>query len=216
MQRGVLGARSLNADLQKALNPNAPNRVERFGSVFLTGDKVMQTENDYDKEVFNGDLGTVASIDEDEGVLIANFDGRAVEYAFGELDTLVPAYATTIHKSQGSEYPAVVITLRHPALHHAGPQPALHGGHSRQEAGHRRRPASGTRDSGPDIECQTTLDEARRVARAVRSGRRDRFRRPSPSRLTASRRSARRDSALTFKGETIHRGAVVAKSATRE
>jgi exodeoxyribonuclease V alpha subunit len=111
MQRGALGARSLNSDLQKALNPNPPHWVERFGSVFLTGDKVMQTENDYDKEVFNGDLGTVASIDEDEGVLIANFDGRAVEYAFGELDTLVPAYATTIHKSQGSEYVAVVITL---------------------------------------------------------------------------------------------------------
>jgi exodeoxyribonuclease V alpha subunit len=111
MQRGALGARALNADLQKALNPNPTSRVERFGSVFLPGDKVMQTENDYDKEVFNGDLGTITGIDEDEGVLLASFDGREVEYAFGELDTLVPAYATTIHKSQGSEYPAVVITL---------------------------------------------------------------------------------------------------------
>ena len=71
----------------------------------------MQTENDYNKEVFNGDLGTVVKIDEDEGVLLASFDGREVEYAFGELDTLISAYATTIHKSQGSEYPAVVITL---------------------------------------------------------------------------------------------------------
>jgi exodeoxyribonuclease V alpha subunit len=71
----------------------------------------MQTENDYDKEVFNGDLGTVVRIDEEEGVLLASFDGREVEYAFGELDTLVPAYATTIHKSQGSEYPAVVIIV---------------------------------------------------------------------------------------------------------
>ncbi|MGD0635885.1 MAG: ATP-dependent RecD-like DNA helicase [Beijerinckiaceae bacterium] len=111
MQRGAMGARALNADLQKALNPNATSRVERFGSVFMPDDKVMQTENDYDKEIFNGDLGIVARIDEDEGLLVANFDGREVEYAFGELDTLVPAYATTIHKSQGSEYPAVVITL---------------------------------------------------------------------------------------------------------
>ena len=111
MQRGALGARALNADLQTALNPSPSSRVERFGSVFLPNDKVMQTENDYDKEVFNGDLGTVAAIDEDEGILVANFDGREVEYTFDELDTLVPAYATTIHKSQGSEYPAVVITL---------------------------------------------------------------------------------------------------------
>jgi exodeoxyribonuclease V alpha subunit len=111
MQRGAMGARALNADLQKALNANPSSRVERFGSVFLPGDKVMQTENDYNKEVFNGDLGKVVKIDEDEGVLLASFDGREVEYAFGELDTLIPAYATTIHKSQGSEYPAVVITL---------------------------------------------------------------------------------------------------------
>ncbi len=111
MQRGALGARALNADLQKALNPNPSSRVERFGSVFLPNDKVMQTENDYDKEVFNGDVGTVAAIDEDEGILIVSFDGREVEYVFNELDTLVPAYAITIHKSQGSEYPAVVITL---------------------------------------------------------------------------------------------------------
>ncbi len=111
MQRGALGARSLNADLQAALNPDAAGRVERFGSTFLVGDKVMVTENDYDREVFNGDLGTVTGIDEEDGVLHASFDGRAVEIPFGELDTLVPAYATTIHKSQGSEYPAVVITL---------------------------------------------------------------------------------------------------------
>jgi exodeoxyribonuclease V alpha subunit len=111
MQRGALGARALNADLQRALNPNQSPRVERFGSVFLPNDKVMQTENDYDKEVFNGDLGTVTAIDEEEGILRASFDGRELEYPFAELDTLVPAYAVTIHKSQGSEYPAVVITL---------------------------------------------------------------------------------------------------------
>ncbi|WP_281805886.1 SF1B family DNA helicase RecD2 [Methylocystis echinoides] len=111
MQRGVLGARSLNADLQKALNPNMAEKVERFGSSFAPGDKVMQTENDYDREVFNGDLGRILRIDQTEGNLWVDFDGREVEYPFGELDTLVPAYATTIHKSQGSEYPAVVITL---------------------------------------------------------------------------------------------------------
>lgn len=111
MQRGAMGARTLNADLQRALNPNPRAAIDKFGLLFQTGDKVMQMENDYDKEVFNGDLGTIARIDHEEGVLIASFDKREVEYAFGELDALVPAYATTIHKSQGSEYPAVVITL---------------------------------------------------------------------------------------------------------
>src|SRR5208337_3686282 len=98
MQRGALGARSLNADLQKALNPTPSARIEKFGSVFAPGDKIMQTENDYDRDVFNGDLGTVLRIDENESLLVAGFDGREVEYPFGELDTLVPAYATTIHK----------------------------------------------------------------------------------------------------------------------
>jgi exodeoxyribonuclease V alpha subunit len=69
----------------------------------------MQVENDYDKDVYNGDLGTVSTIDMEEGELVADFDGRKVTYSFGELDQLVLAYATTIHKSQGSEYPAVVI-----------------------------------------------------------------------------------------------------------
>ena len=111
MQRGALGARALNGDLQNALNPNMAEKIERFGSSFAPGDKVMQTENDYDREVFNGDLGRVKRIDQTEGILVADFDGREVEYPFGELDALVPAYATTIHKSQGSEYPAVVITI---------------------------------------------------------------------------------------------------------
>ena len=111
MQRGALGARALNSDLQNALNPNMSEKIERFGSSFAPGDKVMQTENDYDREVFNGDLGRVKRIDQTEGLLVADFDGREVEYPFGELDALVPAYATTIHKSQGSEYPAVVITI---------------------------------------------------------------------------------------------------------
>jgi exodeoxyribonuclease V alpha subunit len=111
MNRSGLGARSLNIELQKALNPPGEIRVERFGWTFCPGDKVMQVENNYDKEVYNGDLGVVSRIDIQEGELAAEFDGREIVYGFGELDELVLAYATTIHKSQGSEYPAVVIPL---------------------------------------------------------------------------------------------------------
>ena len=111
MNRGGVGARSLNIELQAALNPAGDRKVERFGWTFAPGDKVMQIENDYDKEVYNGDIGYVDDVDPDAGELIASFDGRAVTYGFGELDTLVPAYAATIHKSQGSEYPAVVIPV---------------------------------------------------------------------------------------------------------
>jgi exodeoxyribonuclease V alpha subunit len=111
MNRGVLGARNLNHELQRVLNPSPPASVERFGWRFSPGDRVMETQNDYDREVFNGDLGTVSRIDEEEGALAVSFEGREVIYPYGELDTLVPAFATTIHKSQGSEYPAVVIPL---------------------------------------------------------------------------------------------------------
>jgi exodeoxyribonuclease V alpha subunit len=111
MNRGGVGARSLNVELQAALNPSGAVKVERFGWTFAPGDKVMQIENDYDKEVYNGDIGYVDGVNLDEGELTASFDGRAVAYGFGELDTLVPAYAATIHKSQGSEYPAVVIPV---------------------------------------------------------------------------------------------------------
>ena len=111
MNRGVLGARNLNHELQKVLNPNPPAAVERFGWRFSPGDRVMETQNDYDRDVFNGDLGTVARIDDEEGAVVVDFDGREVSYPFAELDTLLPAFATTIHKSQGSEYPAVVIPV---------------------------------------------------------------------------------------------------------
>lgn len=111
MNRGAVGARSLNVELQAALNPAGDKKVERFGWTFAPQDKVMQIENDYDKEVYNGDVGYVEDVDVDTGELIANFDGRPVSYEFGELDTLVPAYAATIHKSQGSEYPAVIIPV---------------------------------------------------------------------------------------------------------
>jgi exodeoxyribonuclease V alpha subunit len=111
MNRGGVGARSLNLELQAALNPAGERKVERFGWTFAPGDKVMQIENDYDKEVYNGDVGYIDDVDLDAGELTASFDGRALTYGFGELDTLVPAYAATIHKSQGSEYPAVVIPV---------------------------------------------------------------------------------------------------------
>ena len=112
MNRGGLGARALNVELQKVLNPADDDIfVERFGFTYRVGDKVMQTENDYDKDVFNGDLGYVRRIDPDPQELVIEFDGRPVEYQFGELDELALAYAVSIHKSQGSEYPAVVIPL---------------------------------------------------------------------------------------------------------
>jgi len=111
MNRGGVGARSLNVELQAALNPSPGAKVERFGWAFAPGDKVMQIENDYDKDVFNGDIGYIQAVDTVEGELTVNFDGREVSYLFGELDALVLAYAATIHKSQGSEYPAVVIPV---------------------------------------------------------------------------------------------------------
>jgi exodeoxyribonuclease V alpha subunit len=111
MNRGGLGARSLNIELQQRLNPDAYPRITRFGWTYAPGDKVIQTVNNYDKEVFNGDIGRVDRIDEEEGLVFVEVDGRRVEYELGELDELSLAYATTVHKSQGSEYPAVVIPL---------------------------------------------------------------------------------------------------------
>jgi exodeoxyribonuclease V alpha subunit len=111
MNRGGVGARSLNIELQAVLNPAGEKKVERFGWTFAPGDKVMQIEHDYDKDVFNGDIGMIEDVDLNEGEVAVEFDGRTVTFLFGELDTLVPAYAATIHKSQGSEYPAVVIPV---------------------------------------------------------------------------------------------------------
>lgn len=111
MNRGALGARALNASLQQRLNPPGEARVERFGWVFAPGDKVMQVENDYDKDVYNGDLGVIRALSPEESELTVAFDERDVVYGYDELDQLALAYAVTIHKSQGSEYPAVVIPL---------------------------------------------------------------------------------------------------------
>ena len=111
--RGPIGARQLNARLQETLNPARPDDAvaEKFGWQFRPRDKVIQTQNNYDKEVFNGDLGFVERIDPEESELTVRFEGRTVVYAFAELDELSPAYAITIHKSQGSEFPAVVVPL---------------------------------------------------------------------------------------------------------
>jgi len=111
MNRGGLGSRSLNVALQQCLNANGEPRITRFGTTFAPGDKVIQTENNYTKEVFNGDIGLIAGIDQENGIVRVDYDARIVEYDFGELDELSLAYATSIHKSQGSEYPAVVIPL---------------------------------------------------------------------------------------------------------
>jgi exodeoxyribonuclease V alpha subunit len=111
MNRGGLGARSLNIDLQARLNPDGRPRIDRFGWTYAPNDKVIQTVNNYDKEVFNGDIGRVMQIDEEEKLISIDFDGRVVEYEAGELDEVSLAYATSVHKSQGSEYPAVVIPL---------------------------------------------------------------------------------------------------------
>ena len=111
MNRGGLGARALNAELQQALNPDTGPRISRFGWTFAPGDKVIQTVNNYDKEVFNGDIGWVRAVDLEESVMVIDFDEREISYEFGELDEISLAYATSIHKSQGSEYPAVVIPI---------------------------------------------------------------------------------------------------------
>jgi exodeoxyribonuclease V alpha subunit len=112
MNRSELGARQLNACLQEALNPyQSGPEVRCYGATYRLGDKVMQMENNYQKEVFNGDIGRIAQIDQDNQELVVHFDGRAVAYDFGELDELALAYALTIHKSQGSEYQAVVVPL---------------------------------------------------------------------------------------------------------
>ncbi|WP_036612221.1 SF1B family DNA helicase RecD2 [Oribacterium sp. P6A1] len=125
MQRGVVGATSLNLSLQEALNPAEEEifikgrgkvvmpkpSLHRSGYVYRTNDKVMQVKNNYDKEVFNGDIGIIESVNDTDRTLKVNFDGHIVEYDVSELDELVHAYATTIHKAQGSEYPIVVMPI---------------------------------------------------------------------------------------------------------
>ena len=110
MQRGVVGAANLNLLLQQALNPSGPS-LGRGGYIYRQGDRVMQLRNNYDKDVFNGDLGYIREVDTEERTLKVDFDGKWVEYDVTELDELTLAYATTIHKAQGSEYPIVVMPV---------------------------------------------------------------------------------------------------------
>ena len=110
MQRGVVGAANLNLLLQQALNPSGPS-LGRGGYTYRQGDRVMQLCNNYAKEVFNGDLGYIREVDTEERTLKVDFDGKWVEYDVTELDELTLAYATTIHKAQGSEYPIVVMPV---------------------------------------------------------------------------------------------------------
>lgn len=113
MNRGTLGTREMNEVLQEGLNPPQPGEyaVERFGTQFRLRDKVIQTRNNYDKDVFNGDIGRIVRFDDAERLAVIAFDGREVAYDFNELDEVSLAYAITIHKSQGSEFPAVIIPL---------------------------------------------------------------------------------------------------------
>jgi len=110
MQRGELGAKNLNVALQKELNPEGVF-LECFGGIYRVGDKVMQIENDYDKEVFNGDIGRISRIKQETREVEVLFDGRTVSYRSNELDELTLSYAITIHKSQGSEYPCVIVPI---------------------------------------------------------------------------------------------------------
>jgi hypothetical protein len=151
--------------------PAGERKVERFGSIFAPGDKVMQIENDYDKEVFNGDIGYVVDVDADAGELVASFDGHSVTYGFGELDTLVPAYAATIHKRQGSEYPARDHSRSDPALRDATAESPLHWRHPWQEARGFRWPEEGRRDRRSQCFGPATVVETRRLAAARRVAR---------------------------------------------
>jgi exodeoxyribonuclease V alpha subunit len=112
MHRGELGTAMLNKALQDRLNPaGAGAELARGDRVYRRGDKVMQLRNDYDKSVFNGDIGVIQAIDREASTLYCDFDGRTAKYERAELDQLTHAYAVSIHKSQGSEYPAIVLVL---------------------------------------------------------------------------------------------------------
>ena len=111
MNRGGLGSRSFNIELQKELNNYYDEGIDKFGNRFAKSDKVMQTVNNYDKDVYNGDIGTITEIDQEEQEVTVDFYGKPVLYEYNELDELSLAYSTTIHKSQGSEYPAVIMIV---------------------------------------------------------------------------------------------------------
>ena len=113
MYRGECGVNALNARLQASLNPADPKKAEAllFGQLYRTGDKLMQVQNNYDKEVFNGDFGVLVGVDPTGHSLLVSFEGRQISYDWSEVDQLVLAYAVSVHKSQGAEFPGVVIPL---------------------------------------------------------------------------------------------------------
>ncbi|MFM8455035.1 MAG: ATP-dependent RecD-like DNA helicase [Gammaproteobacteria bacterium] len=111
MNRGLLGVRQLNLELQQKINPEMRNKINKYGIDFAEKDKVIQLVNNYDKEVFNGDIGFIQAIDLENQMIVINFDDREVCYDFDDLEDLSLAYATTVHKAQGSEYPAIVMPL---------------------------------------------------------------------------------------------------------
>jgi exodeoxyribonuclease V alpha subunit len=152
MNRGGLGSRSLNIELQKRLNTESGPQVTKFGWSYGAGDKVLQTVNNYDKEVFNGDIGTISSVDLEESELVIEFDGREVTYDLNELDEVSLAYAADSQVS-GLRVPSGGNSARYAALHDAGAQPSLYRDNQRQEVGRRRRPAEGAGDG-----CEETRD----------------------------------------------------------
>jgi exodeoxyribonuclease V alpha subunit len=110
INRGIVGTSKLNETLQNTLNPNG-FEIIRGSRRYRTDDKIMQIRNNYDKNVFNGDIGTISHIDSENQAVTVNIDGNEINYDYADLDELVLAYAVSIHKSQGSEYPAVIIPL---------------------------------------------------------------------------------------------------------
>jgi exodeoxyribonuclease V alpha subunit len=110
MHKGTVGAGNLNIELQKALNPRE-DAIVRGSRSFRVNDKIMQIRNNYDKDVFNGDIGRIKRVDQENHEVVMSFDGREVPYDLPDLDEVVLAYAVSVHKSQGSEYPAVVIPV---------------------------------------------------------------------------------------------------------
>jgi len=111
MNRGMVGTQRLNQELQSILNPLQEKELMRFGQIYRVGDRVMQIRNNYDKFVFNGDIGHIVDLDRTDQVLKVRFGGRVLEYDFAELNELVLSYAVSIHKSQGSEFDAVIVPV---------------------------------------------------------------------------------------------------------
>ena len=164
MNRGGVGARSLNIELQAALNPAGERKVERFGWTFAPGDKVMQIENDYDKEVYNGDIGYIDDVDPEAGELTASFDGRV-----RHLRLWRTRHAGAGLRRDDPQKPGLGISRRRhpgddPALRHAAAEPALHRRHARQEAGRAGRPEEGRRHRGAQRLGTAAVVEAPRMA----------------------------------------------------